>query len=138
MLAHTLGAGITLRIAADPDLPPLLADKGQLETVLVNLAVNARDAMPGGGALLLAAAPETVLDAQAHPAGLAPGGYLRLSVADTGTGMAPPCWRGRASRFSPPSRTARAPGWVWPWRAASPTSPAAASGSRARLARARP
>ena len=53
----------------------------------MNLAVNARDAMPEGGTLLLAAAPEAVLDAKAHPAGLAPGGYLRLSVADTGTGM---------------------------------------------------
>jgi signal transduction histidine kinase/ActR/RegA family two-component response regulator len=87
MLAQTLGVGITTRIAADPNLPTLLADKGQLETVLVNLAVNARDAMPEGGTLLLAAAPEAVLDAKAHPAGLAPGGYLRLSIADTGTGM---------------------------------------------------
>lgn len=86
MLAHTLGAGIATRIAADQDLPTLLADKGQLETVLVNLAVNARDAMPDGGTLLIAAAPETVSDA-AHPARLQPGGYLRLSVSDTGTGM---------------------------------------------------
>ena len=91
ILAHTLGVGVTMRIAADPNLPPLLADKGQLETVLVNLAVNARDAMPEGGALLLAAAPEAVLDAKAHPAGLAPGGYLRLSVADTGIGHGHEC-----------------------------------------------
>jgi signal transduction histidine kinase/ActR/RegA family two-component response regulator len=87
MLAPTLGAGIAIRIAADPDLPMLLADKGQLETVLVNLAVNARDAMPDGGTLLLAAAAEPILDAKAHPAALSPGGYLRLSVSDTGTGM---------------------------------------------------
>ncbi len=87
ILAHTLGAGIAMQVAADPDLPALLADKGQLETVLVNLAVNARDAMPDGGTLRLAAAPEAVLDAKTHPAGLAPGGYLRLSVSDTGTGM---------------------------------------------------
>jgi len=87
LLAHTLGVGIEMRIAADPDLPTLLADKGQLETVLVNLAVNARDAMPEGGTLMLAAASEAVPDAGAHPAGLASGGYLRLSVSDTGAGM---------------------------------------------------
>jgi len=88
MLAHTLGVGITMRIAADPGLPKLLADKGQLETVLVNLAINARDAMPEGGSLLLTAAQETVGDATGHPAGLTAGSYVRLSVADTGTGMA--------------------------------------------------
>jgi len=87
LLAHTLGVGIEMRIAADPDLPTLLADKGQLETVLVNLAVNARDAMPEGGTLMLAAASEAVPDAGAHLAGLASGGYLRLSVSDTGAGM---------------------------------------------------
>jgi CheY-like chemotaxis protein len=86
MLAHTLGVGIAMRIVADQDLPALLADKGQLETVLVNLAVNARDAMANGGTLLLAAASEAVLDS-AHPARLAPGRYLRLTVSDTGLGM---------------------------------------------------
>ena len=86
MLAHTLGAGVAIEVAADQNLPALFADKSQLELVLVNLAVNARDAMPNGGRLLLAAAREVVLD-KAHPAGLASGCYLRLSVSDTGVGM---------------------------------------------------
>ena len=86
MLSHALGTRIAVKIAADQDLPTLLADKGQLETVLVNLAVNARDAMPQGGTLLFTAEHEAVLHGKAHPAGLAPGGYLRISVSDTGTG----------------------------------------------------
>ena len=87
MLAHTLGAGIAMLVIAEQDLPALLADKGQLETVLVNLAVNARDAMPGGGKLRFLAAVETVLNAAAHPAGMTSGVYVRLSVSDTGDGM---------------------------------------------------
>ena len=87
MLAHTLGVRIKLRVIVDEYLPMLLADKGQLETVLVNLAVNARDALPDGGALVLAATSEVVLDTKAHPAALAYGRYVRLSVSDTGTGM---------------------------------------------------
>jgi CheY-like chemotaxis protein len=88
ILAHTLGApiGVTVRLGAD--LPPLLADKGQLETALVNLATNARDAMPEGGRLTLAAETEIVAAGAApHGAGLAPGRYVRLTVADTGGGM---------------------------------------------------
>jgi signal transduction histidine kinase len=83
-LTHTIGAGIAVRIEAADDLPPLLADKHQLETVLVNLATNARDAMAGEGTLTLAAAPDQAAEASAH---LAPGDYLRISVTDTGAGM---------------------------------------------------
>ena len=88
MLAHTLGAGIEVQVSLASGLPPLLADKGQLETVLVNLATNARDAMPQGGRLVLAAAPAVVCTGSAeHKAGLQPGRYVRLCVADTGQGM---------------------------------------------------
>ncbi len=90
VLAHTLGApSLHIRIEAEPDLPPVLADRGEMETVLVNLATNARDAMPRGGTFTVSAAVEAVAEgAQAlHPAGLRPGRYVRLAAADTGTGM---------------------------------------------------
>ncbi|TCZ52616.1 PAS domain S-box protein [Roseicella aquatilis] len=89
MLRPALGAQIRLRVEAPPGLPPLLADKGQLEAVLVNLANNARDAMPAGGAMTLAAALVQVPGAAGAPAGLAAGDYLRLSVRDEGEGMPP-------------------------------------------------
>ena len=89
VLAHSLGApDLRVRVEAEPGLPPVLADQGELETVLVNLATNARDAMPRGGTFAVAAAVEAVAAGAApHPAGLRPGRYVRLSAADTGTGM---------------------------------------------------
>jgi signal transduction histidine kinase len=88
MLAHSLEAGIAVRTEVAPGLPFVFADKGQLDTVLVNLATNARDAMPMGGELVVSADAEIVLpEGPAHPAGLAPGCYVRLSVTDTGHGM---------------------------------------------------
>lgn len=91
VLEHTLGTGVQVRIEGAVGLPPLLADKGQLETVLVNLAANARDAMSRGGTLTLSAMEE-VAEAGAegrpvHEAGLVPGRYVRLVVSDTGEGM---------------------------------------------------
>ncbi len=86
VLTHTIGRHIAVRLEVAADPPALVADPGQLETVLVNLAVNARDAMPSGGELVLAAREE-VFAAGGGPAGLAPGRYLRLSVSDTGHGM---------------------------------------------------
>ncbi len=59
ILTHTLGATINVRLRLEPGLRPMLADRGQLETVLVNLATNARDAMPNGGELTLSAEHET-------------------------------------------------------------------------------
>jgi CheY-like chemotaxis protein len=69
----------------------VLADPGQIEQVLVNLAVNARDAMPGGGKLTIETANTEVDEAygaeRAGPAGPAPGRYVSVKVSDTGTGM---------------------------------------------------
>jgi len=88
ILAPTLGASIDVRVGTGAGVPPLFADKGQLETALVNLATNARDSMPAGGCLTLSAETETVpSDGPTDMAELAPGRYVRLAVADTGTGM---------------------------------------------------
>jgi len=86
ILTHTLGAGVMVQLDLEPGLSLVLADRGQLETVLVNLATNARDAMPDGGAIIISARAETVSQ-DAHPSGLAPGDYVRMAVADTGLGM---------------------------------------------------
>jgi len=86
VFVHTLGPAVAVELCISPDLPPLLADRGQLETALVNLATNARDAMQTGGRLTLSAAVETV-DGASHPAGLPAGGYVRIAVGDTGAGM---------------------------------------------------
>jgi signal transduction histidine kinase len=85
VLAATLGAPIRVEVACEADLPPILADRGQFETVLVNLATNARDAMPKGGTLTLSARLEAVEEDAAR--GLPPGRYARITVADTGCGM---------------------------------------------------
>jgi PAS domain S-box-containing protein len=91
MLAHTLGPAIRLRAAAPPGLPPLAADRDQLETVLVNLATNGRDAMPDGGALEFSAGEVAIGPGEvlAEAASLAPGRFVRIDVRDSGEGMSP-------------------------------------------------
>jgi hypothetical protein len=86
VLEHCLGGVITVRLDLAPGLPRVLADRSQLETVLVNLATNARDAMPGGGTLTFSASVASLED-EAQPAELVPGTYIRLIVTDTGMGM---------------------------------------------------
>ena len=87
VLSHTLGVLITVKVHVKPGLPLLLTDKNQLETVLVNLATNARDAMPSGGTLVFSASSQTV-DANSSMTGrLQLGRYILISIADTGNGM---------------------------------------------------
>ena len=85
LISSTTGPQIAVAVNAPDDLPYACADPNQLEMALLNLSVNARDAMPAGGTLSITAAAETV-DA-VHPTKLTPGAYVRLSVADTGMGM---------------------------------------------------
>lgn len=86
LLASSIGPTIRLTVDIPADLPMARADPNQLELAVLNLCVNARDAMPEGGQIAIAASAE---DAAAAPAelGLARGRYVRLSVSDTGTGM---------------------------------------------------
>lgn len=84
LIESTIGPTITVAVELD-DLPPAHADLNQLEMALLNLAVNARDAMPEGGTLTIAACRRSVRSGDV--AGLARGHYIRLSVSDTGCGM---------------------------------------------------
>jgi two-component system, cell cycle sensor histidine kinase and response regulator CckA len=88
LLVRTIGEHVELRISLDDQLSPVLADKGQIEQVLVNLAVNARDAMPGGGRLTIETRNMNVDEAYAAGnLGTRAGPHVQLRVSDTGTGM---------------------------------------------------
>jgi nitrogen-specific signal transduction histidine kinase/CheY-like chemotaxis protein len=90
LLDRTIGEDVVLHIDLTPDPGSVMADPGQIEQVLINLAVNARDAMIGGGVLTIDTA-NVVIDPDVKTTGSAvrPGRYLRLRVSDTGTGMPP-------------------------------------------------
>jgi signal transduction histidine kinase/CheY-like chemotaxis protein len=88
MLRRLIGEQITLDVLAAPDLALVLADPGQLEQVVINLAVNARDAMEKGGRLTLETANiELHARSGVHDQIVVPGWYVMLKVADTGLGM---------------------------------------------------
>jgi CheY-like chemotaxis protein len=90
MLRRMLGEDVTLQVDAEPRLATVRADAGQIEQIILNLAVNARDAMPRGGTLRISAT-NTDLDeefARRH-AGVLPGRHVALSVTDSGSGMTP-------------------------------------------------
>jgi signal transduction histidine kinase len=85
LLKSTSGPLVRIETQVPPDLPQVLVDAHQLELAILNLAVNARDAMPRGGTLTIGAREESI--ASSYPSGLEPGRYVRLNVTDTGEGM---------------------------------------------------
>jgi two-component system cell cycle sensor histidine kinase/response regulator CckA len=87
MLAKVIGEDIRLKSDLST-LGTVMADPGQMHQVLMNLAINARDAMPNGGALLIETRNAVIKDGPGDlTTGLKPGSYVRLKVSDTGTGM---------------------------------------------------
>jgi two-component system NtrC family sensor kinase len=87
LLRRSLGPSVRLSYDLAEQLWPALADPAQLELALLNLAVNARDAMPDGGDLTIRSSVFVVWDADGQFPGLEPGDYVRVQVADTGMGM---------------------------------------------------
>jgi PAS domain S-box-containing protein len=87
LLRRVIGEDVELSLVLAPDVGLTLADRGQIEQVLMNLAVNARDAMPAGGRLTIQTSNVELDEEQASAAAMAPGPYVLLTVADTGCGM---------------------------------------------------
>ena len=120
MLRRVLGEDIELITVLDKDLGKIKADPGQIEQVVVNLAINARDAMPKGGKLIIETA-NAVLDENSphHQLGVAPGRYVFFSVSDTGVGMTPEIREKIFEPFLRPRKRAKGPDWVYPSSTAS-------------------
>ena len=112
LLGRLLGENIELKLDSGSDIWPVKADLHQFEQVIINLAVNARDAMPNGGKLTIRTANVTERDSRAlgqHR--VPPGEYVLIEVSDTGTGMTRGgACRRSSSRSSPPRRSDAAPG----------------------------
>jgi two-component system cell cycle sensor histidine kinase/response regulator CckA len=88
MLRRLVGEGISLNVEREADLWPVHADEAQLGNAIINLVVNARDAMPSGGVVSIKTANQTVITPTALGTAIMPAGdYVRIEVVDTGTGM---------------------------------------------------
>jgi PAS domain S-box-containing protein len=87
VIDRILGVDIRLSWRVDPDAGPILIDPGRFEQVILNLAINARDAMPTGGRLEIATSATTIEDRFARKLNIPAGDYVRITVADTGEGM---------------------------------------------------
>jgi len=90
LLCRVISADVRLHTQLEPALPAVFADAGQMEQVMMNLVLNARDAMPTGGAIVVCTARRQLRAALQHRFGVVPpGDYVTLVVKDSGSGMAP-------------------------------------------------
>jgi PAS domain S-box-containing protein len=87
LICRTVGPAIELEVGSEEGLWPILVDQNQLENALLNLSINARDAMPDGGRLLVRNSNQTMDRAEAEEKDLQPGDYVFMCVSDNGTGM---------------------------------------------------
>jgi two-component system, cell cycle sensor histidine kinase and response regulator CckA len=98
MLGRLIGEHIEVALALAPNLPQALADRGQLEQVVMNLLVNARDAMPGGGSVTIETAGVELENSSFHDEEIRQGHYVMLAISDTGCGMS---WETQRRLFEP-------------------------------------
>ena len=89
LIQRTVGPGVTIEVVGAGGLWPAMVDPNQLENALLNLCINARDAMPDGGRITIETANRWLDERAAKERDLEPGQYLSLCVTDTGTGMTP-------------------------------------------------
>lgn len=87
MIARLLGESVTLTLSLEPHLGVLRADRGQVEQIVMNLAANARDAMPGGGRFQITTSLTELGDHEPHTPTLTAGHYILINASDTGTGI---------------------------------------------------
>lgn len=128
MLGRMIGEDIEVVCILEPELDTVMVDPGQMEQVMLNLAINARDAMPHGGKLTLET--RNVLLDELNTKGapeVQPGRHVMLGLTDTGSGMSADTKVRLFEPFSPPRESARAPASGWPASTASSSSPAATS-----------
>ena len=116
MVARTFDRNITVIVHKASEPLWVNAEPSYLEQALLNMCINARDAMPQGGTLTLEATSSTLIAQPPElPAPCAPGRYASISVQDTGAGIAPDTLPRVSSRSSPPRSRDAARGWVSPW-----------------------
>ncbi len=89
LIRRTVGPGVKIEVVGTTDLWNTLVDRNQLENAVLNLCINARDAMPDGGSLMIETGNRRIDERHARECGLPPGQYVSIGVSDTGTGMTP-------------------------------------------------